>query len=100
MMDLFPLYNSLRIAAVSSVIVFFAGIAAAIVTGVEVSKDLAEKKRISDKVSPYDGLFCPGVYVDGIHLDGMTPEDPGRYLQYLSFWETSVPQSGHLAYQV
>ena len=29
MMDLFPLYNSLRIAAVSSVIVFFAGIAAA-----------------------------------------------------------------------
>ena len=28
-MDLFPLYNSLRIAAVSSVIVFFAGIAAA-----------------------------------------------------------------------
>lgn len=29
MMDLFPLYNSLRIAAISSVIVFFAGIAAA-----------------------------------------------------------------------
>ena len=28
-MDLYPLYNSLRIAAVSSVIVFFAGIAAA-----------------------------------------------------------------------
>ena len=28
-MDLFPLYNSLRIAAISSVIVFFAGIAAA-----------------------------------------------------------------------
>lgn len=58
-----------------------AGIAAAIVTGVEVSKDLAEKKRISDKVSPYDGLFCPGVYVDGIHLGGMTPEQAMNSVQ-------------------
>lgn len=31
-------------------------------------------KEISEKVTPYDGLFCPGVYVDGIHLGGMTPE--------------------------
>ena len=31
-------------------------------------------KEISEKVEPYDGLFCPGVYVDGIHLGGMTPE--------------------------
>ena len=58
-----------------------AGIAAAIVTGVEVSKDLAEKKRISDKVSPYDNLFCPGVYVDGIHLGGMTPEQAMNSVQ-------------------
>lgn len=31
-------------------------------------------QTINDKVTPYDGLFCPGVYVDGIHLGGMTPE--------------------------
>lgn len=31
-------------------------------------------REISEKVEPYDGLFCPGVYVDGIHLGGMTPE--------------------------
>ena len=31
-------------------------------------------KEINAKVDPYDGLFCPGVYVDGIHLGGMTPE--------------------------
>ena len=31
-------------------------------------------KEINETVSPYDGLFCPGVYVDGIHLGGMTPE--------------------------
>ena len=31
-------------------------------------------KMINDKVEPYNNLFCPGVYVDGIHLGGMTPE--------------------------
>ena len=32
------------------------------------------QKTISEKVTPYDSLFCPGVYVDGINLAGMTPE--------------------------
>lgn len=32
------------------------------------------QKKISEKVDPYDGLFCPGIYVDGISLGGMTPE--------------------------
>ena len=31
-------------------------------------------KEISSKVEPYNDLFCPGVYVDGINLGGMTPE--------------------------
>ena len=31
-------------------------------------------KQIRDAVRPYDGLFCYGVYVDGIALGGMTPE--------------------------
>lgn len=31
-------------------------------------------KRINEKVEPFDNLFCPGVYVDGIHLGGMTPQ--------------------------
>lgn len=55
-------------------ILALAGIAAAVVTGVRISKETAERQRISDKVSPYNGLFCPGVYVDGIALGGMTPE--------------------------
>ena len=33
-----------------------------------------ETKTINEKITPYDGLFCPGVYVDGIHLGGMTPQ--------------------------
>ncbi len=33
-----------------------------------------ETKEIHDTVSPYNNLFVPGVYVDGIHLGGMTPE--------------------------
>ena len=31
-------------------------------------------KKITDKVEAYNNLFCPGVYVDGINLGGMTPE--------------------------
>ena len=31
-------------------------------------------KEISEKTDPYTDTFCPGVYVDGIHLKGMTPD--------------------------
>jgi len=39
------------------------------------------QKEISDKIEPYNGLFCPGVYVDGIHLGGMTPEQAMNSVQ-------------------
>ncbi len=55
-----------------------AGIAFA---GVHISRDMAEKKKISDKVTPYDNLYCPNVYVDGIHLGGMTPEQAMNSVQ-------------------
>ena len=38
-------------------------------------------KKITSKVEPYDNLFCPGVYVDGIHLGGMTPEQAMNSVQ-------------------
>ena len=36
--------------------------------------DYMHQKAVSSKVDPYESLFCPGVYVDGISLGGMTPE--------------------------
>lgn len=41
----------------------------------------AHQKTIQDKVTPYDNLFCPGVYVDGISLGGMTPEQAMNSVQ-------------------
>ena len=38
-------------------------------------------KTIRDTVDPYEGLFCPGVYVDGIDLGGMTPEQAMNSVQ-------------------
>lgn len=38
-------------------------------------------KKINTKVDPYENLFCPGVYVDGIHLGGMTPEQAMNSVQ-------------------
>ena len=49
--------------------------------GVQISRDVAEKKKISDRVSPYDSLYCPNVYVDGINLGGMTPEQAMNSVQ-------------------
>ena len=38
-------------------------------------------KTIRDTVDPYENLFCPGVYVDGIDLAGMTPEQAMNSVQ-------------------
>ena len=51
--------------------------------GIQISKDMAEKQKISDKVVPYNNLYCPGVYVDGIDLSGMTPEQAMNSVQSL-----------------
>ena len=37
-----------------------------------------EQRQIEEmhaQVDAYNGVFCPGVYVDGIHLGGMTPQE-------------------------
>lgn len=49
--------------------------------GIKLSKEAEARKIISDKVTPYDNLYCPGVYVDGIHLGGMTPEQAMNSVQ-------------------
>ena len=38
-------------------------------------------RQMTEKVTPYDGLFCPGVFVDGIDLGGMTPEQAMNSVQ-------------------
>ena len=37
-------------------------------------KAYTHNRTIEEKTVPYDSLFCPGVYVDGINLGGMTPD--------------------------
>ena len=64
-----------------AVLLVLAAIAGAAVYGIQLSREAEERKRISDKVTPYDSLYCPGVYVDGIHLGGMTPEQAMNSVQ-------------------
>ena len=61
--------------------------------GIKLSKEAEARKIISDKVTPYDSLYCPGVYVDGIHLGGMTPE------QAMNSVQSQINQS-HTAWSV
>ncbi len=66
------------IAAVLAALVVVAGLG---VGGYAAAKNYAHTKEVNDKVQPYDGLFCPGVYVDGISLGGMTPEQAMNSVQ-------------------
>ena len=61
--------------------------------GIKLSREAEARKIISDKVTPYDNLYCPGVYVDGIHLGGMTPE------QAMNSVQSQINQS-HTAWSV
>ncbi len=40
-----------------------------------------KEKELEEAVKPYDNLFCYGVYVDGIALGGMTPEQAMNSVQ-------------------
>lgn len=40
----------------------------------KVIQPAAVSRQEEEAVQPFDGLYCNGVYVDGIHLGGMTPE--------------------------
>ncbi len=56
-------------------------------------------------VSPYDGLFCQGVYVDGIHLGGMTQQEAlnavtAQAQQRSSSWSVRLTYQGQLASQI
>ena len=52
-----------------------------------------KNKEISNTIDPYENLFCPGVYVDGINLQGMTPEQALNSVQ-------SQIQQRHAAWKV
>ncbi len=43
--------------------------------------DYQHTKTVNEKVEPYNSLYCPGVYVDGIHLGGMTYEQAFNSVQ-------------------
>lgn len=82
-------------------IVILGGIGAGAWFGIQYSKEAAAKKVLSDRVTPYDGLYCPGVYVDGIALGGMTPEQAMNTVQSQmnqrdSAWKVQLTYDGNV----
>ncbi len=63
------------------VLLALGGIAFAAMEGIRLSREAEEKRMLSEKVSPYNELYCNGVYVDGIHLGGMSPEQAMNSVQ-------------------
>ena len=63
------------------VLLALGGIAYATMEGIRLSREAEERRILSEKVTPYDSLYCNGVYVDGIHLGGMSPEQAMNSVQ-------------------
>ena len=62
-------------------------------------------KMMTDKVMPYAELFCPGVYVDGIDLGGMTPEQAmnsvqSQIRQRNDAWKVQLTYNGSVAAEI
>ena len=56
-------------------------------------------RDVTDAVAAYEGLYCQGVYVDGIHLGGMTPEQAlnsveSQIQQRNSAWKVQLVYEG------
>ena len=67
--------NLIKLLAVLAVVVI------AVIIGAGVIGKTSEDKAIREAVKAYDNLYCQGVYVDGIHLGGMTREQARQTVQ-------------------
>ena len=61
--------------------------------------------EMKEAVEAYDNLFCEGVYVDGIHLGGMTPEQAqnsveSRIQQRNSAWKVQLTYQGEIRAEI
>ena len=66
--------------------------------GITAGINAYQQQQILDAVTPYDQLYCEGVYVDGIHLGGMTREQAENSVQSQIQQRNSVWYV-HLTYQ-
>ena len=69
--------------------------------GAYAARSYFRTKQINDAVTPYDNLFCPGVYVDGIALGGMTKEQASnsimsRIQERINTWKVQLIYEGNV----
>ena len=67
--------NLIKLLAVLAVVVI------AVLIGAKLVGQSNESKAIYEAVKAYDNLYCQGVFVDGIHLGGMTREQARQTVQ-------------------
>ena len=73
--------------------------------GVFAVKNHAQQKKITEKVTAFSDKFCNGVYVDGIHLGGMTPEQAqnsvvSQIQQRNAAWKVQLMYQGSLVTEI
>ncbi|MBQ8202285.1 MAG: VanW family protein [Clostridia bacterium] len=89
----------LKYAAIAALIVVV--VIAAVIGGTKV----AQNNQLRAEVTAYDALFCQGVYVDGIHLGGMTQEQAMQLVnanaqQRRDSWNVRLTYQGGLVREI
>lgn len=73
--------------------------------GLQIRQRNQEEQLVRDYVTAYDDRFCEGVYVDGIHLGGMTQEEginavTAQAQQRNSEWSVRLTYSGQTVAEI
>ena len=107
-----PASKALIITVIVIVLAAVAGVAYGITSLIDRNKkdevQKAEQSRIEEirsELGKYDNLYFPGVYVDGIHLGGMTPEQAKNYVQSQiqqrnDAWYVDLSYQGNVFYTI
>lgn len=102
-----PKGSQKRKVKLAPVLLVCALVAAAIIAIVLISRSSNEKKAEYEKqqalyseVNAYQNVFLPNIYVDDIHIGGMTPQEAidtviNRVRQRQSDWNVSITYQGH-----
>ena len=96
-----PQKKNSHAAAIVIAIVLLIGIGFGAYYLVQKVQDDNYRRQLRAAVEPYDSLFCPGVYVDGIDLGGMTTEQAwnsvqSRIQQRKDSWQVLLVYEGNV----
>ena len=88
---------------IASLIAVFALIVVGVRAGVDAYHERQRLDALEAEIAPYQSIFVPGIYVDGIHLGGMTAQEGidavvNQITAAQEGWSLDLTYQGHVFY--